>query len=111
MDEQQGGEFAPAVPTTGEGYAAIQTHAKFAEIRRRPCLDLQPVQFGTQSLLQIQLQAEPGRRSQRMARSLRELRDSHPVLVETGSNSSDSTSLNTVQTQDSMSKGKKRGDL
>ena len=37
----QRGEFTPAVSTTRTGHAAVPQHAKFAEIRLRPCLRLQ----------------------------------------------------------------------
>ena len=91
LGQQPGGEFAPAVPTTGAGDAPVPAHAKFAEIRRRPRLRLQPLQPGTQPLQPNHLQAEPRRRSRRVARSLRGIRGSVTVLAETGSNSSDST--------------------
>jgi hypothetical protein len=38
LAEQQGAEFAPAISMTGAGDAALPGHAKFAEIRVRPCL-------------------------------------------------------------------------
>ncbi len=50
LAEQQGGEFAPAIPTTRAGDAPVPADAKSAEIRRRPRLRLQPLQSGTQPL-------------------------------------------------------------
>ena len=91
MDEQQGREFSPSLPTTRASNVAVPTYAKFAKIRRRSCLRLKPLQLGTQPLQPKPLQAEPHRRSHRVARSLRSIRDSFTVLVETGSHWSDTT--------------------
>ena len=54
--EQSGGEFAPAIPTTGARDAAFPTNAKSAAVRLRPRLGLQPFQLGAQSLLKGQLE-------------------------------------------------------
>ncbi len=51
LAEQSGGEFAPAVSTTRTRHATVPQHAKFAEIRRRSCLRLQPFQPGAPPLL------------------------------------------------------------
>ena len=61
LDEQSGGEFALAVPTTRTGYATVSQHAKFAKIRRRSCFGLQPFQSGAPPLLTRKFQAEPNR--------------------------------------------------
>jgi transposase-like protein len=86
LAEQPGGEFTPAVPTTGAGDAPLPAHAKSAEVRRRPRLRHEPFQPGTQPLQQTPLQGQPRRRSRRVARSLRGIRGSVTVLAETGSN-------------------------
>ena len=75
-----------ADPTKGAGDVAVATDAKSPEIRIRPRLRLQPLQPGTQPLQAQGLQAKPRRRSRRMARSLRGLRDSMTAPAETGSN-------------------------
>ncbi len=73
------------------GDAPVPAHAKFAEIRLRPRLRHQPFQQRAQPLLPTPLQAEPRRRSRRVARSLRGTRDSVAVLAETSSNWPDTT--------------------
>ena len=93
MAEQSGGEFTPTFPTTRTRHATVPEHAKFAKVRRRSLLRLKPLQPRTQSLQPKPLQAEPHRRSHRMARSLRGRRGSVTVLAETGSHWSDSTLL------------------
>jgi putative transposase len=60
-------------------------HAHFAEVRLGPRLRHQPLQHRPQPLRPNALQAEPRRRSRRVARSLRGIRDSLAVLAETGS--------------------------
>ena len=47
--EQPGGEFTPAISTTGTRDASVPGYAKFAEIRRCTRLCLQPFQPGTPS--------------------------------------------------------------
>ena len=81
MAEQQGGEFTSSVPTTRAGDAALQTNAKFADVRLRPRLGPKPFQPGTPPLLTTKFQTEPCCRSRRVARSRRSIRDSHPVLA------------------------------
>jgi putative transposase len=51
LAEQPSREFTPAIPTTRTRDVPLPAHAKFADIRRRPRLDPQPLQHGTQSLL------------------------------------------------------------
>ena len=46
LAQQPGRELAPAVPTTGSGNGAVQRPQDPAEIRRRPCLDPQPLTWG-----------------------------------------------------------------
>jgi len=45
VGEQQGRGFTLAVSTTREGDVAVQAYAKSTEIRRRPRLCLEPLQF------------------------------------------------------------------
>ena len=84
--------FVMRVVPTGAGNAPVPAHAKFTEIRLRPRLGHQPFQQRTQPLQPTPLQAEPRRRSRRVARSLRGIRDSVTVLAETSSNWCDTTS-------------------
>jgi transposase-like protein len=83
LAEQPGGELAPAVPTTGARDAPVPAHAKSAEIRLRPRLRHQPLQHRAQPLQQTPLQGQPRRRSRRVARSMRGIRDSRTALGET----------------------------
>ena len=59
-----------AVSTTRTRHAAVPQHAKFAEIRRRSCLRLQPFQPGARALHTRQFQAQPRRCSLRVAPNL-----------------------------------------
>ena len=73
-----------ALSTKGAIKAALSARTKSAAIRRRSRLGLQPFQFGAQPFFPSQFQAEPRRRSRRVARTRRSRRDSHPALAETG---------------------------
>lgn len=79
-------ELIPAFPKKRARHVPLPAHAKFAEIRRRPRLDLQPVQLGTQPPLTTRLQTQPRRRPCGVARSRRGRMDSATVHSETGSN-------------------------
>jgi hypothetical protein len=89
--EQPGGEFTPAISTTGTSDAAVLEYAKFAEIRRCPCLCTQPFQPGTLSLKQDQFQADPRRHCRRVASTWRGITGSATGPAETGSHWSYST--------------------
>jgi len=91
--EQQGREFQPGISTTRTRHVPLLAYAKFTETRCRPFLCPQPFQTGTQPLQPGHLQAKTRRRSRRMARSLRGIRDSVTVLTETGSQPSDSIAV------------------
>jgi len=80
-----------AVSTTRTRHAAVQANAKFAENYRSARVCLPPRQPGTQPLLPVEFQAEPCRHSCGVVRSLRGMKGSLTVLVETSSHSSDST--------------------
>ncbi len=80
-----------AVSTTRTGDAPVSTDKKFTEILRRSFFLMQPFQSGAPSLLPHQFQAQPCRRSRRVASTLCVIRDSVPALAETGSHPSDST--------------------
>ncbi len=54
LAEQPNGEFTSAFPTTRTGDAPLPARAKSAAIRRRPRLNLQPVQFGKKPSLTTQ---------------------------------------------------------
>ena len=53
MVKQSGGKLTSAISTTRALNASLQAHAKFTEIRFRTPLSLQYLQFGTQSLFQV----------------------------------------------------------
>ena len=91
LAEQSSRKFSPAFSTKRASHAPFPTGANLAEIRFRPRLRFQPLQPGTQPLQQTSLQAQPRRRSCRVARSLRGINRSVTVLVETSSHPSDST--------------------
>jgi hypothetical protein len=63
--EDQRREFTSTLLKARTGHAALQADAKFTEIHIRPRLSLQLIKF----------QAEPCRRSRRVARPLRSLTD------------------------------------
>ncbi len=86
-----------------EAGRVVPEHAKFVETRRYSCVRLQPIQSGAPPLLPRKLQAQPRRRSRRVARTRRGIRDSLTVLVETGSNWSDSTATHPYLCQRSPS--------
>ncbi len=75
----------------GTCHAALSADAKSAEIRRSPFFNSQPFQPGAPPQFTRQFQAQPRRRSCGVARPWRGLKDSFTVLVETGSNWSDTT--------------------
>ena len=61
LAQQPGREFAPAVPTTGSGNGQFQGRKDPADIRRRPCLNPQPLQPRTPSQPPRNFQTGPGR--------------------------------------------------
>ena len=65
--EQSCGEFTPAVPATRTRHAPFQADAKPPEIRHRSFFRLQSLQPGTTPLLTRQFQAQPRRRTRRVA--------------------------------------------
>ena len=81
-----------ADPTKGAGHASFQALAKSTEIRRRARLSPQPFQSGTRPLQPTEFQAEPRRRSGRVARSFCCLTLERVGQTETGSHLSDTTS-------------------
>ncbi len=89
LDEQSGGELAPAISTTRTSHATLPQHAKFAEICRRSCLRLQSFQPGARALQQKRFQAQPCRRSRRVAPTLFSISSGIQGHTETGSHLSD----------------------
>lgn len=71
--QQPGGKLPPTLPSTGAGDAALPADAKSAAVRRRSCLRLQPLQPRSIALPPPALQAEPRRRSRRVASTRRSL--------------------------------------
>ena len=67
LAEQSCGEFTPAVPATRTRHAPFQADAKPPEIRHRSFFRLQSLQPGTTPLLTRQFQAQPRRRTRRVA--------------------------------------------
>lgn len=86
LAEQSGREFPPAFSTTRAGDAEVPPHAKFAEIRLRPFFNSQSFQPRAPPILSERFQAEPDRRSGRVASVGRGIKGSLTVLIETGSN-------------------------
>ena len=84
-------EFAPTVSTTRTGDASVSAHAKFAEIRRCSRFCPQSFQPGTPPIFTKQFQAQPQRRSCRVASTWCGITYACTVLAETDSHSSDST--------------------
>jgi len=70
---------------------ALQGNAKFADIHLRARLCLLPLQPGAQPLFPAKFQAEPFRRSCRVAQSLWGIRGRLTAALETGSYPSDSS--------------------
>lgn len=82
-------EFGPSFPAPRTVYAALPANAQFTDFRCRPCIGLQPFQFGAKPLLPGQFQEEPRRRSRRVAPARRGIRGSGTARPETGSHLSD----------------------
>ncbi len=72
-------------------HVTLPVDAKSPEVRRRPLLRLEPLQPGTIPQQPRELQRDPYRRTCRVARIWRGIRDRGTVLAETGLHSPDST--------------------
>jgi hypothetical protein len=63
LAKQSVGEFSSAVSTTRKDDVAFQTDAEFAEIRRCPIINFQPLQSGAPPFEKRSFKAQPHRRS------------------------------------------------
>jgi hypothetical protein len=93
LAQQPGREFSPAVSKKRASNVVFPTNANLAKIRLRPRLSSQSFQPPTPPLLTRQFQAQPHRRSGRVAPTWWELMKSFVGPAETDSLSSDSTGM------------------
>jgi len=81
--EQPGGKLTSAVSKAGRGDIEIQGRKNPADVRRRSCFNLQPLQSRPPSQQPLRLQAEPLSRAGRVA-SVGGMKTASPAILETG---------------------------